>query len=239
MEIKKKDKKKIIIFAIIGLIFLFLLFGNLKEKDIIGGASSGGGFIPGLTNNNPTSSSGGGATSTSTPAEEDYTGWSFPDFSDLFDWEVPCFWNCGDSDETTEESTEESTELITEADLSDYSFENCRFDSDCQNYCSDPNDAKCIDGDCSCAQETEDTSALFCSDGDKSLADRDTSVYEIKGTCTEGLYDRGVTDYCSRGMLIEYYCRTDTACASIEINCAEQLNNPDAFCYDGACTWLA
>lgn len=239
---KERKKKK-------GLLWLWLLLGFFII--VIGGFFLMGGGITfqqtsmpsGTDNSNPTGttysggSSGGssGGTTNEEPTSDDYSWWSgisWPDFS----FDMPCFWNCDDgSQDTTEE-----TGVDTESDLSEFTFENCRFDSDCQNYCADPSDARCNNGDCSCAQ-SEPEPILSCLDTDKAQATRTTSVYEIQGSCYEdGIVDsRGLKDYCSRDNLVEYYCRTDTACATYTIDCKEELNNPDAFCYDGACTWLA
>jgi hypothetical protein len=174
-----------------------------------------------------TGTSGGSSGGTDETPEDDFSWFSFPDFD--WDFDIPCFWNCDDG-----------TDEGTENDLDDFTFENCRIDSDCADYCQDPTDARCIAGDCSCAEQTPEETPT-CYDSDKELIDRDTTVYEIAGTCDDtGFLDRDeYSDYCSRGELVEYYCRTDTACSYVTINCAEELNNPDAICYDGMCTWIA
>lgn len=222
-----KHKKKKSKWWLWTLLVLLLVFSGFI---LLGGVLFGIGVQPQsqLPNDETsTGTSGGSSGGTSGTEEDDFSWFSFPDFD--WDFDIPCFWNCDDG-----------TDEGTESDLDDFTFENCRIDSDCANYCQDPNDARCIAGDCSCAEPTPEPT-YTCFDSDKDLADRDTSVYEIAGTCDDtGFLDRDeYSDYCSRGELVEYYCRTDTACSYVTINCAEELNNPDAICYDGMCTWIA
>jgi hypothetical protein len=79
----------------------------------------------------------------------------------------------------------------------------------------------------------DEVETFVCKDTDVALVDRDTGVYEIKGTCYDEK-DRGYTDYCTRGYLIEYYCRTDYACSKLEVNCEKEFGE-DYACVNGAC----
>jgi hypothetical protein len=105
-QMKKKTKKKLIIgivlIAILLLSALAFMFFSKKSSN-------------GLTE---TPISGGSSGGTSEETDE---GWSFPDFSGLFDFDftMPCFWNCGDS------PSEEVTPFV------------CYKHSDCYNVCSD------------------------------------------------------------------------------------------------------
>lgn len=163
-----------------------------------------------------TDKSGGGGTTTTSGGgssgggSEDYTGWSWPsiDTSGWFDWFDFSF--------PTGDATDDSTPTSI-----------CSRDSDCTNICSNPTYARCVDGECSCTPIEPEV----CEDTDISR----TSQYLIKGTCYEDSDSRGLTDKCDGLYLIEYYCRTDTACASLTINCEAEFGR-GSVCLDGRCT---
>lgn len=196
-------------------------------------------LIPKLTNVGPTvqintSGTSGGATGAvgggggaGTP-----TGMNWPDFSDLFNWKMPCFFNCGGSGTSGESESKSCTsnsqcssgthcELGNKAIgtcVQDISVIECSRDTDCTNICSNPNYAHCSNGKCDCSIPNTPASTITCSDTDVSRDYSDGKNWLSAGACSTTI-TRTVSDYCGHGLLVEYYCR-GTECVAEDFDCS-------------------
>jgi hypothetical protein len=235
---KKKNKT---ILYIIGIIIALFLFKSCQDT---------GSSYSSTTNNyynSEASSNGGGAATSTQPESSNPFSWFF----DIFKTRTPppvsgCTSDsdCSNICSNPANARCSSGTCSCSAPQTDENFAvrsvfepECSRNSDCSSLCVNPNNAVCNSGECGCSLPVA-APTYICSDSDTNLLSRGDSLnYQAKGACEDTLIGRGDYDYCSRGMLVEHYCR-NSQCASIQIDCAA-IYGPNYFCYDGMCTTLA
>jgi hypothetical protein len=118
----------------------------------------------------------------------------------------------------------------------------CVTDFDCSFKCASGS-GHCMEDKCSCTTTTPTSTDIAtdidCTDSDHHWYDtRSTDYYLIKGTCTDSLESRGLTDSCARDTLTEYYCSDrDNKCHYVLVNCVTEYGEY-GFCDEGACSYL-
>lgn len=225
-----KDNKKIIAIIIAIIILIFLFGGSSAPVVTINGTGTSG-------TSGSTGGGGGGSSSGTAPAPSG-TGFTWPDFSNLFSFSIPCFFNCGSG---TDSSDNSGSNLISDTRSAPTE---CSRSKDC-NKCANPAYDTCSDGKCICAAP-EQTNLW---DAVRTIFSAECSRNSDCNKCSNPAYDtctNGVCG-CSTPVVVEA-TRTDlisdtrsapTPECSRDSDCSKCANPTYDKCSSGSCVCQA